>query len=114
MKTMIAYCGLTCSECPAFLARLNDNNDLRVKTAKEWSKMFKADLKPEDINCVGCLEKEGPLFSHCSDCNIRACCIEKEVANCAHCGDYSCEKIEEFFKMAPEVKKKLDEIRDTL
>ena len=111
MKRIIAYCGLICTECPAYIAHKNDDEQLRIKTAEEWSKMFKAKLKPESINCVGCLETEGTLFHHCMECPIRACCREKEILNCAYCDDYGCEHITEFFGFVPEAKKVLDDIR---
>ena len=114
MNRMIAACGLICTECPAYIAHKNNDQQLRVKTAEEWSKMFKAKLKPEIINCVGCLETEGTLFHHCMECKIRACCREKEILNCAYCDDYGCEHITEFFGFVPEAKKVLDDIRANL
>lgn len=111
MEKMIAYCGLICTECPAYIAHKNDDEQLRIKTAAEWSKMHKAKLKSEIINCVGCLEPEGTLFPHCMECKIRACCREKNLVNCAYCDDYGCEKITEFLNYVPEAKKVLDDIR---
>ena len=110
MNKMIASCGLICTECPAFLAHKNNDEKLRIKTAKQWSKEFKADIKPENINCVGCLEKDGILFHHCLECKIRACCLEKNIPNCAHCDDYGCELITEFFDCVQEAEKVLDKI----
>jgi len=52
MKEMIAYCGLICNECPAYIAHKNDNEQLRIKTAKQWSKEFKADIKPEGYKYI--------------------------------------------------------------
>ena len=37
MKKMIAYCGLACEKCDAYLATLRDDQALREKTAKAWS-----------------------------------------------------------------------------
>ena len=107
MDKIIAYCGLICTECPAYLAKQNDDNDLRIKTAEEWSKMYGADIKPENINCQGCTI-EGIKFAHCLKCEIRACGIEKEVKNCGHCDDYPCSKIQEFFGFVPDAKIVLD------
>jgi hypothetical protein len=36
------------------------------------------------------------------------------VANCAHCADYGCEKIEGFFGFVPEARATLDGIRAEL
>ena len=82
--------------------------------AKVWSKEFKCDIKPEDINCDGCLEESGRVFSYCKVCEIRKCGQEKEVKNCAYCDDYACEKLTNFFNMAAEAKTTLEEIRKNL
>ena len=50
MKKIIACCGIICSECPAYIAFKNDDDELRAKTAKQWSEEIKADIKPENIN----------------------------------------------------------------
>jgi len=61
MNKMIAFCGLTCTECLAFIATRKDDDKERQKVAKVWSKEFNSDIKPEDINCDGCLEEESGL-----------------------------------------------------
>ena len=111
MEKMIAYCGLNCTECPAYIAHKNDDEQLRIKTADEWSKMYEAKLKPEIINCVGCLETNGVLFHHCLECKIRACCRNKNLDNCAYCEDFGCKHITEFLDLVPGAKKVLDDIR---
>lgn len=42
MKNLIAYCGLDCEKCDAYLATINDNQDLRKKTAKLWAELNNA------------------------------------------------------------------------
>ena len=49
MKEMIAVCGLDCHECGAFLATQDNDNQKRVEVAQEWSRLFKVEIKPEDI-----------------------------------------------------------------
>ena len=34
MKKMIAYCGLDCEKCNAYIATINDNQELRKKNCK--------------------------------------------------------------------------------
>ncbi len=114
MDKIIAYCGLTCSSCPAFLATQENNDKKRKEVAKMWSEMFKSDIKPEDINCDGCLSEGERIFNHCKVCEIRKCGRKREVKNCAHCEDYTCEKLGKFFEMAPEAKASLEEIRKSL
>ena len=111
MAEMIAFCGLACHECGAFLATKNDDDKKRAEVAQLWSKELNTDIKPGDINCDGCLSDSGLVFNYCKVCKIRKCGREKGIANCAHCEDYPCEKLEKFFEMVPDAKKQLDEIR---
>ena len=37
MKQLIACCGLDCENCAARIATVNNDDELREKTAKEWS-----------------------------------------------------------------------------
>jgi hypothetical protein len=111
MEKMIAFCGLDCSECPTFLATRENNDEKRKQVAEQWSKQYKADFKPEDINCDGCLSQTGRLFSHCSVCNIRSCGHEKKRENCASCNEYPCQKLESFFQIAPQGRINLDQLR---
>jgi hypothetical protein len=107
---MIAYCGLACHQCGALLATLNNNQKEREEVSALWSKLYNAVIKPEDINCSGCLSDK-TLFSHCQVCAIRKCGQEKGVKNCAFCPDYGCEKLETILRVAPDARKNLDEIR---
>ena len=108
---MLAMCGLDCAACPAYTAYRTNDQALRVKTAAEWSKGFKVELKPEDINCVGCLKTKGVLFDHCRKCDIRPCGLARKVNNCALCPDYPCEKIAQFIANVPPAKANLEEVR---
>ena len=37
MRPNIAYCGLDCEQCDAYIATLHDDQALREKTAKLWA-----------------------------------------------------------------------------
>ena len=110
MSKLVAYCGLDCETCPALKATRENDDELRTKTAAEWSKQFKAEIKPEHINCTGCTG-DGPHIMHWDECGIRKCAQEKGVANCAHCPDYSCEQLDKFVEMIPPARANLEEIR---
>lgn len=114
MSEMIAYCGIDCHECGALLATQADDDLKRKQIAEQWSKIYNSDIKPEDINCLGCTTEGNVHFTYCKVCAIRKCAQEKKAINCAHCTSYPCEKLSEFLKMVPEAKQKLDEIRSTL
>jgi hypothetical protein len=110
----LAMCGLDCAACPAFIAYRTNDQALRAKTASEWSGNFlKIQLKPEDINCVGCRKRKGVQFRHCRECDIRRCGLARQVDNCAWCPDYPCEKIAQFTANIPPARANLEEVRST-
>ena len=39
MNKMIAYCGLNCEKCDAYIATINNDQELRKKTAKLWAEL---------------------------------------------------------------------------
>ena len=115
MEEMIAFCGMVCTGCPAFLATKNDDDHARKKTVELWKKQFDVDIKPKDINCKGgCLSDGEDTFGHSKVCEIRKCGREKGLENCAHCDEYACETLGNFFKKAPQAMAVLDEIRGGL
>jgi hypothetical protein len=107
---MIAYCGLNCARCDAYMATQEDSHARREKTAQKWAKMYKADIKPEQINCEGC-KSNGVKFFHCNVCDIRQCCLSKNVDHCAACQDYVCDTLAKFIQMAPEAGRALERLR---
>ena len=114
MENIIAFCGIECSTCPAFIAHKTDDDDLRKKTAADWSKAFGMEIPAQAINCVGCLAPTGVKISYCQECEIRKCAVEKDVKNCAHCNEYICARLDKWFKDVPDAKERLDQIHQTL
>ncbi|MBR7005548.1 MAG: DUF3795 domain-containing protein [Candidatus Methanomethylophilaceae archaeon] len=94
MDRNIAYCGLDCSACEAYIATVNDDECLRRKVAAEWSELNGADITPGMINCLGC-RSDGPKTPYCeSMCGIRKCGIAREYETCGECPDLgSCDKV---------------------
>ena len=85
MRELIACCGIDCENCDARIATVNNDNELREKTAQQWSVMYNApDITTESINCMGC-RTDGAKVAHCSDCEIRKCVYEKEFNTCGDC-----------------------------
>jgi hypothetical protein len=86
-KKHLAVCGLECTKCPAYIATLNNDDNLRQEIAAKWKVQFNADVKPCDVNCVGCLG-DGVKIPHCQECGPRLCAVSKKVANCSACQEF--------------------------
>jgi hypothetical protein len=115
MAEIIAYCGLNCGGCPAYIATQADDRGGLERVAAEWREQFNSpEITADSIVCDGCLASNGRLAGYCAICEIRACAIERGVVNCAHCADYACEKLEGFFSHAAEARQTLDAIRAAL
>jgi len=110
MEKMIAYCGLICTDCGAFIATQKNDNKMRKEVAEWRAKEFKHDFKAEDINCDGCISG-GRAIGYCAVCSIKKCGKEKGVVNCGWCAEYHCNLLDEFFKTWPDSKKALDAIK---
>jgi len=104
MSDMIAFCGLRCTKCPAFLATKNNDDELRAKTASMYAEKFGFNLKPDEINCDGCHSEGERLISYCRTCDIRQCGREKGIENCTQCDEQPCEKLIRFHGFSPEAK----------
>ncbi|NLG03184.1 MAG: DUF3795 domain-containing protein [Clostridia bacterium] len=87
MKDLIAYCGLDCEKCDARIATINNDDQLREKTAKLWSELNAAEITKEMINCMGC-RVDGVKTPFCNAmCPIKKCAEGKKYATCADCSD---------------------------
>jgi hypothetical protein len=115
MDKIIAYCGIVCTDCPAYTATQADDRAALEKVAAQWRAQFNApEITADSIVCDGCLTSDGRLSGYCSTCEIRACGVERSVVNCGHCPDYVCEKLAGFFAHASEAQKILEYIRHGL
>lgn len=115
MDKMIGYCGLVCTECTAHIAtQTNDVVALEKMAAQARDEYGMPGATADSVRCDGCLATSGPQCGYCFECAVRACGIERAVANCAHCVDYACEKLESFWAMAPSARDSLDTIRTGL
>ena len=111
MDDMMAYCGLVCSECPAYKGTQAGDRDLLERTARMWSEAFGHEIPPDSILCDGCKTEGGRKAGFCSICKVRACNVERGSVNCATCPDYVCPTLEDFLKMVPEARQALDRLR---
>ncbi len=110
MRDMIAYCGLDCEKCDAYLATINDDWALREKTAKLWAQLNNAPILPEHINCQGCRVKGIKTLFCDSLCSIRKCALKKGVVTCGDCNDIQkCQMVGAIISNNPDALKNLKE-----
>jgi Protein of unknown function (DUF3795) len=108
MTTMIAACGLDCSQCEAYTATQADDLLALERVVEKWSKEYNA--PGMTIQCDSCMT-EGRKIGYCAECGIRRCVVERGLANCAACPDYACEQLSAFFQRVPQIKINLDALR---
>jgi len=103
-----------CGECPVYIATKNNDDEMRVQTAAYFSKKFGAEVKPEHINCSGCVagSVNGTiLFGHCQSCQVRLSAKSRGIRSCTECSDYACETLKETWAhLPPEAKKNSEKI----
>lgn len=86
-NAFIAYCGLDCETCEARLATVRDDQELRRRVAKLWSRLNHTEITPAMINCTGC-RIEGVKTPYCEAlCPIRRCASEKNAETCGSCAE---------------------------
>ena len=108
MNPLIAYCGLDCEKCDAFIATKNNDQALRERTAKLWSELNNAPILPEHINCEGCRVDGVKTFFCQTLCAVRKCAVGKGVGTCGDCAEMeSCQKIGAIIAHNPDVLKNL-------
>ena len=109
MKKLIGYCGLDCEKCDAYIATKNDDQALRVKTAKLWSQLNGVEITPEMINCDGC-RVDGRKTFYCENlCQIKKCAQSKQMETCGSCAQIkNCPTLEIIVKNNPDALKNLE------
>ena len=111
MNEMIAFCGLDCEKCDAYIATKHNDQALREKTAKHWSELNHITILPEQINCEGC-RANGKKTVFCESlCQIRQCATMKGIETCGKCGELErCKNVEVVIGNNKEALKNLMEI----
>ncbi|WP_372751480.1 DUF3795 domain-containing protein [Labilibaculum sp.] len=111
-KNRIAYCGIDCSKCPAYVATEKEQKNVRIKIAKLWSDR-ENHYESCEISCKGCREPWGKKFRHCANCEVRECARKKLYTSCADCPQYPCTKLNDLLQSLDEkiVRINLDELK---
>jgi hypothetical protein len=110
-QKQIAYCGLVCTDCGAYIATIKNDDTLRQAQAEKWARQYNIPImKVSDVNCTGC-DSKGVRMGHCAVCQIRTCAKEKGLKNCGYCLNYPCAQLEFVIKHYPVARERLDAIK---
>ena len=71
MSQIRGACHRLCNECEIFKVTQADDDEKRREMAEHLTELLDQEFTPEDINCDGCLVKDGRIFKICKDCSIR-------------------------------------------
>ncbi len=114
MTPTIAFCGLDCAGCAAYLATQAEDEGLKQMVLEEWRVTYhNPEMSLAAVTCDGCTST-GRLGGYCAQCPVRACASERGVINCAYCDQFICATLHTFFIQAPELKDRLMLIRSHL
>lgn len=93
MDEMISYCGLVCTDCPAYAATRKGDEEALKAVAAEWTRDFGVEISPESVLCDGCRSDTGRVCEYSATCPVRTCGVERGHDTCAECPDYACERL---------------------
>ena len=103
-KLKLAACGIDCNECASYKVTTEHN----LKSAELMLPWFRGQgLIGENEGaeavvkyapfCTGCWNIAGDCYwTGCNNCNLRICCIEKQINHCGECSDFPCEPYKKF------------------
>ena len=83
---MIAYCGLVCTDCPAYIATQADDRAALERVAAQWQEEYSApDITVESVICDACMVESERHCGHWYECDIRACgvTLDDRIAWCS-------------------------------
>lgn len=88
------FCGHDCSRCLTYLATVNNDEELRVKSQRFYKDKFNLDIPLEKLRCLGG-RSEG-VFYMCNGCPWMKCAKEKGLSACSECVEYPCKPLAEY------------------
>ncbi|MHC1604811.1 MAG: DUF3795 domain-containing protein [Candidatus Methanofastidiosia archaeon] len=106
---MIGVCGLDCNECDIFQAL---NKPEIARQIVDWFKKERdTEVKIEDVRCLGCKSDRTKHWS--PNCWILECCVDKRgLEFCHQCGDFPCEKLNEWAKGSKKYGEDLNRLKE--
>ena len=113
-ERMIAYCGIVCTDCDAYIATQAEDTEALERMAREASEQLNVEMTVADAMCDGCKSTTGRQIGYCHECSIRTCATQMHVETCAHCASFACDKVEGFSKPGTPHRATLDQIYSSL
>jgi hypothetical protein len=111
MGAMIAFCGLDCSECEAYIVTQANDEPGKQKLLEKWRVEYHSpDMDISTVSCNGCHKGVG-LGGFCYLCGVRKCALEHGFQTCAECPDYACATLEHILVMVPQARANLEALR---
>ncbi len=110
MDPIIAFCGINCSECQAYIATQANDQAAQEEILAKWRVEFNApEMTLVDVTCDGCTTPGGRHGGYCAACPVRACGEQHAVENCGLCAEYAtCQTVQGFIAQVPAAKERLD------
>lgn len=113
MTHILAYCGIRCSECPAYVATQSGDRAALAEAAEIFRTQYGvADATAENVLCDGCPSDTGRHAGEVPGCPIRACARGRDLPHCAACNEYVCGTLAQFLRSHPKERATLDALRD--
>ena len=103
-KLRLAACGIDCNECASYKVTMEQNLEsaelmlpwFRSQGLIEENEGAEAVVKYAPF-CTGCWNIAGDCYwTGCNNCNLRICCIEKQISHCGECSNFPCEPYKKF------------------
>jgi len=103
--SIIAYCGLVCSNCEGYLATQANDEEWKDRLAVHARDAYgQRDATAESVTCDGCSAGKR-LCAYCRQCEVRACAVDRGVINCGECESFeNCQTIQAFLVNVPEAR----------
>jgi hypothetical protein len=114
MAELIAFCGLDCAACEAYIATQANDEAAKQEILKRWRADFGGpEMSLDKVTCDGCSSDR--VGGYCSECPVRACAMAKGYQNCAYCDELeTCEILDGLIAVDASAKQSLLAIRATL
>lgn len=114
MTRILAYCGIVCSACPAYLATRSRDPAALARAAEVFRREYGiAGATAENVRCAGCPSDDGPRAGQMPGCPILACARGRSLPHCAACSEYVCGTLARFLRSHPDERATLDALRET-